>query len=203
MLDRGATQVVLLGAGLDTFALRRPEIPNTVVFVEVDHPNTQRAKLERLEALGLRTPGVHYLPVDFASQDLATALEAGGVHRDQSTFFTWLGVTQYIPEPATYATLALVGRYAAGSEIVFDVIRPFAGLASDELAISTAARALADERGEPWLSYFEPEELAGRLPSLGLHRITRLTPERARPYYAGQPTDVTPLSAWEIMAAAV
>jgi methyltransferase (TIGR00027 family) len=203
-LDRGATQVVLLGAGLDTFALRRPDIPNTVLFVEVDHPDTQRSKLERLATLGLDTRGVKYLSIDFASQNLATELEAVGVRRDKLTFFAWLGVTQYIPESATYHTLTFVGRHAAGSEVVFDVIRPFAGLAADELAISAAARALAEERGEPWVAYFEPEELASRLTtSLGFSRVTRLTPERARHYYVGQPPDVTPLSAWELMAATV
>ena len=203
-LDRGATQVVLLGAGLDTFALRRPDIPSTILFVEVDHPDTQRSKLERLGALGLNTRGVKYLPVDFASQDLDTELEAAGVGRDKMTFFAWLGVTQYIPESATYETLSFVGRHAAGSEVIFDVIRPFAGLAADELAISAAARAVAEDRGEPWVAYFEPEQLARRLTtSLGFNRVTRLTPERARHYYAGQPTDVTPLSAWELMAATV
>jgi methyltransferase (TIGR00027 family) len=67
-LERGVSQVVLLGAGLDTLALREPGITGRVQFVEIDHPDSQLWKLERLRTLGLATPGVKYVPVDFASQ---------------------------------------------------------------------------------------------------------------------------------------
>ena len=60
-LDRGVTQVVLLGAGLDTLALRHPRIPCEVLYVEIDHPDSQRWKLDRLSALGLSTPAVKYV----------------------------------------------------------------------------------------------------------------------------------------------
>ncbi len=102
-----------------------------------------------------------------------------------------------------YRTLSLVASHAPGSEVVFDVIRPFEGLAPDEERISTAARASAVDRGEPWISYLAPEQLEPRLLSAGFSRVLRLTPEVAARYYEGQPADVTPLRAWELIAATV
>lgn len=202
-LARGVAQVVLLGAGLDSFALRHPQVPREVSFVEVDHPDTQRWKLERLAALNLATPSVRYLPVDFAAQDLATELASAGLAPARPTFFAWLGVTQYIAERATRETLSLVARHAAGSEIVFDVILPLDGLAPDELAVSRAAEMASSARGEPWLSYFQPESFASSVRALGFSRVERLTPEGAAAYYVGQPPEVTPLHAWQLMAAVV
>ena len=202
-LARGVTQVVLLGAGLDSFALRHPQVPSRVSFVEIDHPDTQRWKLERLAALGLATPGVHYLPVDFAVQDLAAELASAGLEQARPTFFAWLGVTQYIAERAALETLSLAARYAAGSEIVLDVILPFDGLAPDEREISRAAELASRARGEPWLSYFQPEPFASRLRALGFSRVDRLAPEAAAAYYVGQPPELTPLHAWQLMAAVV
>jgi methyltransferase (TIGR00027 family) len=194
---------VLLGAGLDSFALRHPQVPLEVSFVEIDHPDSQRWKLERLTALGLATPGVRYLPVDFAVQELATELASAGLAPTRPTFFAWLGVTQYIAESAALETLSLVARHAAGSEVVFDVILPFEGLAPVEREISRAAESASGARGEPWLSYFQPATLASRLLALGFTRVARLTPDDAAAYYVGQPPDVAPLHAWQLMAAVV
>jgi methyltransferase (TIGR00027 family) len=202
-LARGAKQVVLLGAGLDSFALRHPELVRQVSFVEIDHPDSQSWKLERLRALGLETPGVRYVPLDFARQELASELIAVGIERGRPTFFAWLGVSQYVSERAALETLALVAAHAAGSEVVFDVILPFEGLAREERAISRAAERASSGRGEPWLSYFEPESFARRLRAVGFDRVDRLAPAAAAAYYAGQPPEVTPLYAWQLMAAVV
>jgi methyltransferase (TIGR00027 family) len=202
-LDRGVRQVVLLGAGLDTLALRQPDITTSVRLVEIDHPASQRWKLERLQALGFTTAGVHYAPVDFSSQDLGEALGAAGVRMEQPTFFGWLGVTQYVSESSAIETLSLARRHAVGSEIVFDVIVPFEDLAPNELHISSAARASSQERGEPWISFYRPEEMAHRLLALGFATVQRLTSEDARRYYVGQPSGVIPLTAWQLISAIV
>ena len=202
-VDRGADQVVLLGAGLDSFALRHPRVPNDLLFVEIDHPESQRWKRQRLASLGLDTPGVHYVPVDFASQDLQTELARAGVDPAKRTFFAWLGVTQFIAPEAALETLSLVARHASESEIVFDVILPIEGQPSDEREMSHVSAEFAASRGEPWVSYFEPEQLEGRLTALGFSCVEWLTPEAAGAYYEGQPAEVRPLSAWRLVAAAV
>ena len=202
-LDRGVDQVVLLGAGLDSFALRHPQVPTSIHFVEIDHPDSQRWKLERIASLGLRTPGVHYVPVDFSTQSLEKELLAAGVDARRPAFFAWLGVSQYIAEEASHQTLSLVARHAAGSEIVFDVILPASEQPPDERAMSRASAEVSAARGEPWVSHFIPEQLEGRLLSLGFSRVTRLTREGADAYYRGQPPDAQPLSAWQMLAATV
>jgi methyltransferase (TIGR00027 family) len=202
-LDRGVEQVVLLGAGLDSLALRRPQVPRSVHFVEIDHPDSQRWKLERIASLGLVTPGVHYVSVDFTTQDLEKELAAAGVDTRKAAFFAWLGVSQYIAEAASYQTLSLVARHAPGSEIVFDVILPVNKQLPDEREVSRVSAEVSASRGEPWVSYFDPEQLEGRLISLGFSRVTRLTRGDAHAYYQGQPPDAQPLGAWQMFAATV
>ena len=202
-MERGAEQIILLGAGLDSFALRHPQVPKDVLFVEIDHPDSQRWKRERLASLDLDTPGVHYVPIDFASQDLQTELASAGVDRAKPSFFAWLGVTQYIAEEAAYETLSAVARHASGSEIVFDVILPIDDQPPDDHDISRMSAEASAARGEPWVSYFAPEPLAERLVSLGFNRVEWLTAEAARAYYEGQPPEVRPLGGWQMISATV
>jgi methyltransferase (TIGR00027 family) len=203
-VERRVRQVILLGAGLDSLALRRPELAENVTLVEVDHPDSQRWKLARFEELGLATPSVVYLPVDFGRESLAARLAEAGVRLDQATFFSWLGVTQYIDRAATDATLDLVARRPPGSEVVFDFIVRDDLLDPLERAFSEAAAGHSAARGEPWLTYFDPRELEAHLGGLGFATIERLTPSLAASrYYPGQPADVTPLEAWQVVSARV
>jgi methyltransferase (TIGR00027 family) len=95
-LERGVRQVILLGAGLDSLALRKPALAAQIRLVEVDHPDSQLWKLGRLRELGLETQSVIYVPVDFGSESLEARLGESGVRLDEPTYFSWLGVTQYI-----------------------------------------------------------------------------------------------------------
>lgn len=203
-LDRGVRQIILLGAGLDSLALRKPALAKEVRLVEVDHPDSQRWKLARLDALGLATPSVIYVAVDFASESLETQLFEAGVGLDQPTYFSWLGVSQYINETACDATLRLIVGCPAGSEVVFDFIVRNDLLSPDERAFTDAACSASTVRGEPWLSYFDPIELEEHLASLGFSKVQRLTPPvAAARYYVEQPSDVTPLEAWQLVSAIV
>ena len=203
-LERGVRQVILLGAGLDSLALRRPTLAGAVTLVEVDHPDSQRGKLARLEELGLQTPSVLYVSVDFAKESLELRLAESGVTLDQPTFFAWLGVTQYIDRAACDATLGLIAGRPRGSEVVFDFIVRNELLVPLERAFSEAASEASAVRGEPWLTYFDPTELEEHLSDLGFSKIHRLTPQLAASrFYAGQPVDVTPLEAWQLVSARI
>jgi methyltransferase (TIGR00027 family) len=203
-IERGIRQIVLLGAGLDSLALRRPGLATELVLVEVDHPDSQSWKLARLEELGLETPSVVYLPVDFGSERLEERLRASRLDLDQPTYFSWLGVTQYIERAASEATLGLIAGRPRGSEVVFDFIVRDDLLAPTERAFSEAAAANSSVRGEPWLTYFDPSELEGQLADLGFTQTERLTPELAAArYYSAQPAGVTPLEAWQVVSARV
>jgi methyltransferase (TIGR00027 family) len=118
----GATQVVVLGAGLDSRAYRfRQQLPRATFF-EVDFPPTQAYKTRRVrQVLGRVPSNVRYVPMDFTKDDLQTRLAAAGYVELAKTIFIWEGVVAYIPEPAVRETLRFVARHsAAGSSIIFD-----------------------------------------------------------------------------------
>jgi methyltransferase (TIGR00027 family) len=203
-IERGIRQIVLLGAGLDSLALRKPELAKDLTLVEVDHPDSQSWKLARLEALGLETPSITYLPVDFGSESLEERLRASPLDLGQPVYFSWLGVTQYIERAASDATLGLVAARPRGSEVVFDFIVRNDLLDPTERAFSDSAAANSTVRGEPWLTTFDPNELESHLAGLGFTKIERLTPELAAArYYSAQPAEVTPLEAWQVVSARV
>src|SRR5271165_7440133 len=95
-VERGVRQIVILGAGLDTFALRNPHGVLEIRIYEVDHPATQAWKRERLaEAQIALPPWLVFVPVDFERDDLGDTLAAAGFQQNSSAFFTWLGVVPY------------------------------------------------------------------------------------------------------------
>jgi len=121
-LRAGATQVVILGAGLDSRAYRFGDALRGVRVFELDLPQTQNYKKARVrDVFGGLPAHVTYAPIDFATQDLATVLKGAGYDPSKRTLFIWEGVTMYVPEPGIDATLRSIATNAArGSRIVFD-----------------------------------------------------------------------------------
>jgi methyltransferase (TIGR00027 family) len=174
-ISRGASQYVVLGAGLDTFAYRNPYPESALHVFEVDHPATQAWKLQRLDAAHMAIPlSLTFAPVDFERQSLAEGLERANFQRDAITFFSWLGVTPYLTPDAMNSTLAFVASMPKGSGIVFDYAVPreslswFGRLAFDRIASRVAAA------GEPFRLFFDPQSLAQQLKSLGFHSLEDL-----------------------------
>ena len=174
--ERGVTQLVVLGAGLDTFAYRNPFEGRLKVF-EVDHPVTQAWKRQRLAEAGIAIPpSLVFAPVNFETDTLAEGLARAGLDPARRTFFTWLGVVPYLATEAIRATLAAIAGVAGGGEVVFDYSDPPETL-SPEMAQHRADRAKrVAAMGEPFLSSFEPAELHAMLGGLGLGEIDDLNP---------------------------
>src|SRR5579871_2748016 len=162
---RGARQVVVLGAGLDTFSLRNP-FAQVRVF-EVDFPATQGWKRERLREGGLVIPEtLTFAPVDFERESLADGLARVGFRRDQPAFFQWLGVVPYLTREAILSTLDFIAAIP-GSATVFDYTEPFENHPPERRANLMAMAERAAARGEPWLSFFDPVELSEMLREKG------------------------------------
>jgi methyltransferase (TIGR00027 family) len=107
-VQRGVGQLVVLGAGLDTYAYRAPPSDNLRIF-EVDHPLTQAWKRERLAEAAIAPPAaLRFVPVDFERETLADGLGAAGFDPARQTFFSWLGVVPYLTEQAVFATLGFI-----------------------------------------------------------------------------------------------
>jgi len=113
------TQYVILGAGLDSFAWRRPDLLRSLRVFEVDHPASQAWKLERVSALALPLNDSQvFVPVNFEAESLQDALRTEGFDRGQPTLFSWTGVAPYLTAPAIASTLRTIAGAAAGSEVV-------------------------------------------------------------------------------------
>lgn len=177
-IARGVRQIVVLGAGLDTFAYRVEPVEGLRV-TEVDHPATQAEKRRRLAAAGIAIPAhVSYVGCDFEREGLAGALGAGGFDAGRPSFFLWLGVVPYLTEPAIFATLGFIADLPGGGEVAFDYSNPAESMADDAFRRThevVAARAAA--AGEPLRTAFVTSELHEKLRALGFRRIEDLGPD--------------------------
>jgi methyltransferase (TIGR00027 family) len=123
-VERGIRQIVILGAGLDTFALRNPHCALQLRLYEVDHRATQEWKVQRLaEAQIPPPPWLILVPVDFERDDLGEKLAAAGFQQHSPAFFTWLGVVPYLTQDAIDRTLDYMSSIQ-DSEVVFDYLEP-------------------------------------------------------------------------------
>jgi methyltransferase (TIGR00027 family) len=187
-VERGVVQYVILGAGLDSFAYRRPDLAGVLQVFEVDHPATQQWKRVRLQELHLTLPkNLTFVPLDFEQQTLADGLRAGGHRSELPTFFSWLGVTMYLTEEAVFETLRYVVSLTPGSEIVFQYVLPESRVNEEGRRLLAIFKAASAARGEPWLSQFEPTILTARLKELGFTQVWDFGPEEANTrYFAGR-----------------
>jgi methyltransferase (TIGR00027 family) len=162
-LRAGARQIVLLGAGLDNRAGRLPEARAARVF-EVDHPDMQRYKRERLEGAGGAGERI-FVPVNFEVDQLGDALERAGHDAGQPTFWIWEGVTAYLTRPAVESTLrAVAERSAPGSRLAITYILPPEQMGE---RITRFATRLARLVGESVHASYEQPEMAALLGDLG------------------------------------
>jgi methyltransferase (TIGR00027 family) len=183
-VNRGVEQLVVLGAGLDTFAYRNP-YPKLRV-VEVDHPDTQGWKRNRLAEAGIAIPeSMTYVGVDFDRESLADRLTVDG-----PAFFLWLGVVPYLTRQGFDETLRFVAR-GDGNEVVFDYAQSPERMSPERRAALEARAERVAKIGEPWLTYFEPGEIAAELTGLGFGEIEDLGPSGLAARFFGR-HDVPP-----------
>jgi methyltransferase (TIGR00027 family) len=170
-VEGGVRQIVILGAGLDTFALRNPHAALEIRIYEVDHPATQAFKSQRLaEARIALPPWLHLVPVDFEQDDLGVKLGAAGLQQNLPAFFTWLGVVPYLTEEALGRTLAYISSIP-NSEVVFDYMEPHEAFSEELRQLEKARSEQLEKIGERSDSRFEPAGIAAILRSHGFPAI--------------------------------
>jgi methyltransferase (TIGR00027 family) len=201
----GVRQYVLVGAGMDSFALRQPGFARELEIFEVDLPATQEFKRRRLEELGVALPArLHLVGADLSRGGLDAALDRSAFRPDSPAFFSWLGVSAYLTRDANMSTLRAIGGLAAGSELVFTYIEQGelgADAARGELE---AVRRTLAAAGEPWVSGFHPGELGGDLASVGLALVEDLNGiELARRYDPKGAVGLVPAEAAHVARAAL
>jgi methyltransferase (TIGR00027 family) len=189
-IQRGVTQYVILGAGLDTFAYRNPHPTGTLRVFEVDHPRTQVWKRDRLEEGGIPLPAdLTFVPVDFETQTLADGLAMAGVDPNNITFFSWLGVTPYLTLEAIMATLRCIASFPPGSGVVFEYMIPPSQLTETQRIYFDLLAARVASVGEPWLTFFNPPDLIDLLRGMGFSHLIDNGPVEINARYCGNRTD--------------
>jgi methyltransferase (TIGR00027 family) len=183
--NRGTRQYVLIGAGFDSFALRRPAFSEALEIFEIDHPATQAFKIQRIKECGISLPpSVHFVAADLAKEDLAAVLARTSFRRNEPAFFSWLGVTVYLTRQANLSTLRAVATCGArGSELVFTYVDQieFASGGSRSLR-DPNAKAVA-MMGEPYVSGFNPKAIANDLMDIGLELVEDLDGQKMSERY--------------------
>ncbi len=205
LLEGGATQYVLLGAGLDSVAWRRTDLLETVRIYEVDHPHSQAWKRQRVAELGwIEHPHHVYAPVDFEAESLADGLDAVGFDRTAPTLFAWLGVVPYLTPAAIDATLGVIAGCASGSEVALEYGLP--ERFQDDVALEFTSRftAIAERVGEPLQVSWSPSEAEDVIARNGLVVVDH--PSRAdltRRYFSDRSDGLRPWSASGLLVARV
>ena len=170
-VDTGIRQIVILGAGLDTFALRNPHGARQIRIYEVDHPATQAWKRQRLtDAQIALPPCLIFVPVDFERDDVGDELVAAGFQQNSPAFFTWLGVVPYLTEEAIGRTLDYVSSIK-NSEVVFDYMEPPAASSEEVRQLDTKRTEQLKKVDERSVSRFQPAGIATILRSHGFSAV--------------------------------
>jgi methyltransferase (TIGR00027 family) len=171
---RGIRQYVLIGAGFDSFALRRPAYAADLQIFEIDFPATQSLKLARIAECGLTLPdSVHFIAADLSQETVAAALSRSPFASKDLTFFSWLGVTMYLTREANLETLKSIASCTPmASEVVFTYLDERLFRAQSESFREMEKRVAA--MGEPFLSGFNPGTLPRDLQDCGLHLLEDL-----------------------------
>ncbi len=170
-VETGVRQIVILGAGLDTLALRNPHGALGTRIYEVDHPATQKWKREHLaEAQIALPPWLILVPVDFEQDNLGETLAAAGLQQNNPAFFSWLGVVSYLTHEAIGRTLDYMASIR-NAEVVFDYMEPPQAFSEEmrELAVKRAEQLA--EMGERSAGHFDAAGMAAMLRSRGFSEI--------------------------------
>lgn len=201
-LQRGVKQYVIVGAGLDSFALRRRDLEQSLSVYEVDHPSTQRAKREQFLARGFSLPSnLEFVALNFETEDLAAGLRRSTYRAELPAFYSWLGTTHYLSNEATLATLAAIaGLAAGGSEIVFDYSLPHEMLPQHLGRRAERLRRATARQGEPIIGGFDPARLHLELPPMGYSIVEDISgQEQKQRYFAGRSDGLEPSGASRFM----
>jgi methyltransferase (TIGR00027 family) len=181
---RGVCQYVILGAGLDTFAYRNPYPQGMLHVLEVDHPTMQTWKRARLEEVGITLPvDLTFAPVDFETQTLEEGLVGAGYDSGKCTFFSWLGVTEYLTTEAVITTLRFIASAPVGSGVVFDYMLSPSLLTPAQRSRFDAIAQRVASAGEPWQAFFEPALLTRDLRAMGFGYVEDNGPEEINARY--------------------
>jgi methyltransferase (TIGR00027 family) len=192
---RGVGQYVILGAGLDTFAQRRPELASRLIVFEIDRPGPQEWKRQRLVELGLGIPSfLRLVPADFEGDGRWwERLAASGFDSRRAAVVASTGVSMYLTRDAITATLHQVAALAPGSRLVMSFMLPIERLDPEVRPGVERAAEGARASGTPFISFFTPTEMLALARDAGFKTVQHVTAAMlAQRYFAGRTDGLRP-----------
>jgi methyltransferase (TIGR00027 family) len=189
--ERGVGQYVILGAGLDTFAQRRPEVASKLMVFEVDRPDPQAWKRQRLNERGYGIPQwLRLVPVDFEAGDAWwQRLAEAGFDADRPAVVVSTGVSMYLTKDATAATLRRVAALASGSTLAMTFLLPLEFADPEVRPGLQRAEEGARKSGTPFISFFTPSEMVTLARDAGFGEIEHVSAAALAQRYFAERTD--------------
>lgn len=186
-IDQHKSQYVILGAGFDSFALRRQDLESQVRIFEVDHPQSQQFKQKRIARSPYQAPeNLVFVPVDFERETVLDGLKRSSFDFSQPAFCAWMGTVMYLTQEAVLATLEAMASLAPGSELVFNYASPQGSLSAADREMVKDLETTLRHGSASMNAKFLPAALAEKASGLGFdiraHLSSRDLDER---YLAG------------------
>jgi methyltransferase (TIGR00027 family) len=203
-VGHGVAQYVVLGAGLDTFAQRRPEIAARLRVFEIDQPDTQAWKRRRLIELGYGIPDrLRLVPVDFeAGADWWERLSDAGFDPGQPAVVVCTGVTMYLTKDATAATLRRLAKLAPGSTLAMTFMLPAELVDDADRPALEATKPQAQAAGTPFISFYAPQEMLALARDAGFKDVHHVSGTAlAERYFADRTDGLRPSSGEDLLLA--
>jgi methyltransferase (TIGR00027 family) len=201
---RGVSQYVILGAGLDTFAQRRPEIASRLRVFEVDQPGPQAWKRQRLIELGFGIPDwLRLVPVDFeGGGSWWQQLAAAGFDPGQPAVVVSTGVSMYLTRDATAAILRQLAGLAPGSTVAMTFLLPRELLDDADRSGLQAADQGARASGTPFVSFYAPQEMLAMAREAGFASARHVSGSSlAERYFTGRSDGLRPSTGEDFLVA--
>ena len=200
-VQQNTQQYVLVGAGLDSFALRESHHYPALKIFEVDHPDTQAAKQAKLKKLGNIPATVEFVAINFEKESISEALTRSIYDSSAPAFFSWLGTTHYLNPQTTLQTLKSIAEFAAnGSEVVLDYSTDFQELNSIERLGSMGVAQFTHLLKEPLLGQFKPRDLHHAVEQMGFEVVEDLSGEAiTERYFNGRIDEIRHTSATRLL----
>lgn len=203
-VEKGVSQYVILGAGLDTFAQRRPDMASRVRVFEIDKPETQEWKRKRLLELGMGIANnLRLVPVDFEAGDSWwEKLTTNGFNASLPTVVASTGVSMYLTKEANMATLRQIAALAPGSTLVMTFMLPSDLVDPAERSQYEMVQERARAAGTPFVSLFRPPEILDLARAAGFKDVKHISGrDIVERYFLGRTDGLVPASGEEFLMA--
>ena len=186
----GISQYVILGAGLDTFVQRRPDIASKLQIYEIDQPDTLTWKQQRLIELGFGDPEyLHFVPVNFETSSWWEQLLKAGFNANKPAVVACTGVSLYLTKDAITSTLNQIATLASGSKLAMTFYLPTELLDEEDKPMQEIAEKGARAAATPFVSFFAPNEILALAREAGFKEAKTISTKDMEQYYFTNRTD--------------